>query len=689
MFLTKISVGLCLVLAAVHIQRSQAAVEQLEHLPDELQKYLDTLHTTGDLTEQSGRLLFWASINQFISKFVESGPELLPEQETYLRECLEDAIYPVFMYGSNVTHYGERVKRQAGPARRVRREIRTMTVNERFRYFNAVNRMKTDTSLPPNVYDFLAAYHTGENIGRAHFGPAFPSWHRLYLWIYEYFLRLQDPTVTVPFWASVLDDAMPDSAQTVLFTPGFFGNPDGVIRTGPFGNWPQINPQTSFSRNVRGGELFTYAGVERVLRRRRNADILIPTAQADSNFELQHGAGHVFVSGDMNNLNRAARDPIFFSHHSFVDQIWQRFRNNQRRSGINPQTDYPFDANDPRFRPQHSPSATAGFTGLGGAETWTQSLGYINAFDNLVFYEDVPECPSCGNSPYLYCSFTMGRCVSRSRNDMRGRPDVQRFTPPGGRVARQATQDSSWGVCQKWTLFNDVDTKWMQRSYLPPGSPMYTWAYIPVKVVIKRPPEYHGFEQYSLYNQVSHAPYSYKDELYRGGSQKRCERCFDHLDTVGKITIVSRGLNYGGCADESVLLDNRLPVSEGKVAVPVKMPLGSESSEVILAAFDPCGRACKPLFKKASYDGTVTDSKFSGGIKVTYSQPEQFSHSYSEAYLNMWDVHSPSSCPTQNDHDTMVTFYCDYTDPWIWEPTQGSQIWSEFETTQEGVGYQA
>lgn len=54
-------------------------------------------------------------------------------------------MYPVFMYGSSITHYGERVKRQAGPARRVRREIRTLTVNERFRYFNAVNRMKTDT----------------------------------------------------------------------------------------------------------------------------------------------------------------------------------------------------------------------------------------------------------------------------------------------------------------------------------------------------------------------------------------------------------------------------------------------------------------------------------------------------------------------------------------------------------------
>ncbi|KAH3884778.1 hypothetical protein DPMN_008764 [Dreissena polymorpha] len=38
-------------------------------------------------------------------------------------------------------------------------------------------------SLRPNVYDALAAFDQGANVQRAHFGPAFTGWHRLYLWM--------------------------------------------------------------------------------------------------------------------------------------------------------------------------------------------------------------------------------------------------------------------------------------------------------------------------------------------------------------------------------------------------------------------------------------------------------------------------------------------------------------------------
>ena len=35
---------------------------------------------------------------------------------------------------------------------------------------------------------------------------------------------------------------------------------------------------------------------------------------------------HVFVGGDMERLDTAAYDVIFFLHHAFVDYIWEMFR---------------------------------------------------------------------------------------------------------------------------------------------------------------------------------------------------------------------------------------------------------------------------------------------------------------------------------------------------------------------------
>lgn len=88
--------------------------------------------------------MFWLSINQYTSKFVKSRPDLSSQQVAYLRSTLEDAFTPLY---ANISQprWGGRVKRQAALARRVRKEIRAMTVRERRRYFAAINALKTDT----------------------------------------------------------------------------------------------------------------------------------------------------------------------------------------------------------------------------------------------------------------------------------------------------------------------------------------------------------------------------------------------------------------------------------------------------------------------------------------------------------------------------------------------------------------
>ena len=141
------------------------------------------------------------------------------------------------------------------------------------------------------------------------------------------------------------------------------GSPVGQPRpgSGPFGNWTQINPEMVYERNVGFGPLYTWDDIGQILRRRRNEQILRPTFEPGADFEGIHGGPHAHVGGSMSRLNSAARDPIFYMHHAFVDMLWQEFRNRQRRFGINPATDYSFNATDRRFRAEHAPNAPMGF----------------------------------------------------------------------------------------------------------------------------------------------------------------------------------------------------------------------------------------------------------------------------------------------------------------------------------------
>lgn len=55
-------------------------------------------------------------------------------------------------------------------------------------------------------------------------------------------------------------------------------------------------------------------------------EILMPDQDPQYSLEFHHGGTHVFVGGDMERLDTAAFDVIFFLHHAFVDYIWEMFR---------------------------------------------------------------------------------------------------------------------------------------------------------------------------------------------------------------------------------------------------------------------------------------------------------------------------------------------------------------------------
>ena len=88
----------------------------------------------------SARLIFWQILENYVSKFVEKKvPEpWTPRQKDYFQKSVAGFMHPIVNYNPNST----RVKRQSDL--RIRREIRMLSIDQRRRYFTAVNEMKRD-----------------------------------------------------------------------------------------------------------------------------------------------------------------------------------------------------------------------------------------------------------------------------------------------------------------------------------------------------------------------------------------------------------------------------------------------------------------------------------------------------------------------------------------------------------------
>lgn len=69
--------------------------------------------------------------------------------------------------------------------RLVRKEIRTLTTEERAKYFSAINKLKAQLFEGISKYDILIVYHTPEYAPTAHFCPTFFPYHREYLKNFE------------------------------------------------------------------------------------------------------------------------------------------------------------------------------------------------------------------------------------------------------------------------------------------------------------------------------------------------------------------------------------------------------------------------------------------------------------------------------------------------------------------------
>ena len=213
---------------------------------------------------------------------------------------------------------------------------------------------------------------------------------------FENALRQKIPSVTVPYWDSTLDAPLPNPTQSVIFTDAFLGNGFGVVRTGPFAGWNTMSGPL-IRNSGQSGQLFRAPDIARILSNLRVAQITEPHAPINSSLEFLHNQVHIWIDGQMGALETASHDPIFWMHHSYVDYVWELFRMNQRRFGIDPTRDYPAIVN----HTMHAAGFAMGLANLRNMD------GFSDVFASSIYtYERSPTCShafsDCG-TPYLRC----------------------------------------------------------------------------------------------------------------------------------------------------------------------------------------------------------------------------------------------------------------------------------------------
>lgn len=235
---------------------------------------------------------------------------------------------------------------------------------------------------------------------------------------FENALREKVPNVTIPYWDNTLDAELPDPRRSIMWSPLFFGNGNGAVVTGPFRRF--TTPYGPLRRDIGADRrLMSKTDLENVFSRRWMWEISNPSAEDRYNLELLHNHVHVWIGEQMSRIESSSYDPAFFSHHAFVDCLWEEFRQRQRQHGINPGRDYPRIVGDQG----HQPLVSMGLGRLlvvdGINDIFTQRIYSCQRRP-----ECVPGTNHCG-SPYIRCNWSTRTCLPLIMSNRPNNPVAQ------------------------------------------------------------------------------------------------------------------------------------------------------------------------------------------------------------------------------------------------------------------------
>lgn len=229
-----------------------------------------------------------------------------------------------------------------GDEPRVRKNIDELSSQQLANYLHAVERLKEISRENPTSkdgYDYFAALHNSLRVGPCeHSSDTFLPWHRAHLLEFEDALRRSDPprtaNVTVPYWewsrppSGKRYPAPFEDPASVLFFPGRFSTP---ICAGPPS--PECErlpyPWSYLAADVLSVDPWFgtgpdhFGGTSNEAEECRDRDLTGYGALEQPSHNDMHS---VYIGAAMANPSTAARDPIFWSFHAFIDLLFDRWQ---------------------------------------------------------------------------------------------------------------------------------------------------------------------------------------------------------------------------------------------------------------------------------------------------------------------------------------------------------------------------
>ncbi|KAI9296226.1 Di-copper centre-containing protein [Neoconidiobolus thromboides FSU 785] len=204
---------------------------------------------------------------------------------------------------------------------RVRKNIKDLSDDQLERYFGAVKKL--NSAPRPNVWDNFTRMHV-DYFPQVHNTQFFLVWHRYFLYFMEKELQKIDPSVTIPYWDWTVDSEEPNNDS--IYSDKYFGKVNGndrCINSGPFKDFKVLDLYSPNGDEIclRRNKIFTQqvtGGPEMENLYLNSA----PIGQFSIDLEgVPHSRIHNGIGGDFA-TGVSPSNPIFYSHHAFVDKLW-------------------------------------------------------------------------------------------------------------------------------------------------------------------------------------------------------------------------------------------------------------------------------------------------------------------------------------------------------------------------------
>lgn len=430
------------------------------------------------------------------------------------------------------------------------------------------------------------------------------------------------------------------------------GNGNGRVKTGAFAGW--VTPYGPLMRNFGdGGTMMNWTSIRDTFSKSHIAEITHPQADPIANIEDHHGEPHLWVGGHMAPQALAGYDPIFLLLHSFIDLIWELFRRIQRRRGIDPTTDYPLSDTGP---PGHEFDDPSGFGNL------LNRHALSDIFTTEMYTYQLPptcsnEAPTCG-SRYIRCDTSEDRpkCVAASIFDTPPDEvfDVNELTPLRKRRNAQ-NKDNLYIHNDKHVntyiqqIENAVDIKCQRENIndqyvnnfnIDGVTNRNLWSYLPINIIVNKQTKSQNNEK------------KWKAAVY--------PKCDKH-DLPLSVYVETNGLNYQGLYKDIVHVKNDVSVTSSMMYIAIKTP-DVKPSELLLSAYDSCGRICKIFCQSSTLD---TYRPCQGALRVDNRLPKLLGSDAKTLSKSHW-IQSEYGVPKLDESKIFVKVVCDNGLEWPW-----------------------